>query len=161
MNIKGICCKAMQSAVLPTVIGFPFVESLQSRLWWHVGCTDSHVNPVLRNWWHGSLSVYVYICVFVNLLISRRKYNCQADWIAWFGKSVYCLPVGRLLGKPSCYYGGQLMIEKYSCQVDPAFLTSALSSGKIHGNHVARDHLLSIEGEPRGIFVWRSTSQLS
>lgn len=46
------------------------------------------------------ISVYVYM--FVNLLISNEKYNCQADGIAHFGRSVHCFPIGRLLGKPSC-----------------------------------------------------------
>ena len=45
------------------------------------------------------------------------------------------------------------MIEKYSRQVDPAFLTRALSSGNVHGNRVATDHLLSMAREPGEIFV--------
>lgn len=65
------------------------------------------------------------------LLNSNKKYKCQTDWIALFGRTVHYHPLSRLLGKPNCLTGGKL-IEKYSCQVNPVCLTSALSLlGKI------------------------------
>lgn len=59
---------------------------------------QGHVSHTFETDTH--ISVYVYM--FVSLLISNEKYNCQADGIAYFGRSVHCLPIGRLLGKLSC-----------------------------------------------------------
>lgn len=76
-------CRAMQSAVLPTVTGLPFVESWQSWVrcldlqfqTWHVGCTESHIYPVLRNWRHGSLSLSLSVCIYL--------YVCQSINFQW------------------------------------------------------------------------------
>lgn len=87
-SLVGVCCLTLYSQT-PGMVG-PLRVNLSQE--------QGHVSHTFETDIH--ISVYVYM--FVSLLISNEKYNCQADGIAYFGRSVHCLPIGRLLGKPSC-----------------------------------------------------------
>lgn len=158
--------------------GFPLVESLQSRLW----CLTLHFQTsdmlgslrvvVSQEQCHISYAFWnqytdACICMCVRIYISPCLCVCQFVNFQWeLSSRLDCLiwqistlsPSRQAFGEAKSLIWRSTDDEKYSCQIDPAFLTSILFLlARYMGTMLQR---LPVEHGKRtqGIFVWRSIS---